>query len=158
MSQHRDRVSVGPHTGQSFECLFLIGPQLEHHAVLLGKKVVEFQKPGNSLQEQEKLIFDPIGLLGNLSVGPPKYPPPLMHEAILPEQVFLVLHDAFGVRNMPGQPINFKSDAFIDRPQREVDESAHVKNVLDRVLRRKQANVLDAEDLREQFRKKILRG
>ena len=108
MGQHRDRVSVGPHLGQSFECLFLMGPQLEHHAVLLGKKVVEFQKTGNSLQEQEKLIFYPIGLLGNLPIGPPTIPPSLMHEAVLPDKVFLILRDAFGVRNMPGQPIDFK--------------------------------------------------
>jgi hypothetical protein len=81
-----------------------------------------------------------------------------MHDAVLPDKVFLILRDPFGVRNMPGQPIDFKSDALVDRAQREFDESAHVVNVFDGVLRREKANVLDAEDLRELFRKKILRG
>ena len=40
-----------------------------------------------------------------------------MDQAVLPEELVLVVGDAFGVGDVPGQAVDLEGHALVDRPQ-----------------------------------------
>ena len=88
----RDGFAFGTRLNQPIASILLMFSQFEDRARrVLWKKVVELQQAGYALQESCKLFLDLLGLVTQLPVGPAENSPATGDQAVLTEEVILVL-------------------------------------------------------------------
>src|SRR5262249_35920036 len=86
----------------------------------------------------------------NLPIGPPEDAPALVNQAVLSQEIVLVLVDGDGVRKVPLQPIDLERNLLLRRSQGVIDKTASPVDVFDRILVSQKECLLQAEHLAEQ--------
>jgi hypothetical protein len=127
--EQSNRFPFRPHSFERQQGILLVFAQLQQLAHLAEQEVVERQEPRQALQEEGQLFLDALRLMGNLAVGPAEDAPALMDEAVLPQQIVLVLLRRHHLGDVPGQAIDLESDLLSPGAERQVHEPAGPVNV-----------------------------
>src|SRR5262245_54460507 len=124
-----------------------MGAEFKDFAVLLGEEFVKGEQARDALQKKSKLLLDFFRVLNDLAIRPAEDAPSLVNQAVLPEQVVLVLLDRYRIGRVPGEAVDLEGNLLVGRPDRVIDKPATPVNILDGVLVGEHQHLLGPEHL-----------